>query len=96
MKLCQNPLQNLGRWLNQHKKPPRRAFRPGKTNTNRLPRLAKTPTGYAASHCTQCAGGWTRTMISGKEITVCLLDCEPVLADMTSCDRYEAKEANKA
>jgi hypothetical protein len=60
-----------------------------------MPRTAKTPTGYAASHCTQCAGGWTR-MISGKEITVCLLDCKPVLADMTSCNRYEPIEANKA
>jgi hypothetical protein len=50
----------------------------------------QTPTGYAASHCRQCEYGWTRT---GKEgaLTVCLLDREPVLADMTDCDHYEQK-----
>ena len=26
------------------------------------------------------------------ELTVCLLDREPVLADMTGCDRFEVKE----
>ena len=50
------------------------------------------PTEYAASHCMQCAAGWTRTGKDGGVLTVCLLDREPVLADMTSCDRYEPKE----
>ena len=57
----------------------------------RTARLWQTPTGYAASHCRTCAAGWTRT---GKDgcLTVCLLDREPVLADMTNCDRYESRE----
>ena len=28
----------------------------------------------------------------GGIVTVCLLDREPVLADMTGCDRFEVKE----
>lgn len=50
------------------------------------------PTGYAASHCRTCAAGWTRTGKEGGMLTVCLLDREPVLGDMTDCDRFEAKE----
>ena len=52
----------------------------------------QTPTGYAATHCKQCKYGWTRT---GKEgaLTVCLLDhAEPVLADMTHCDKYKVEQ----
>ena len=48
----------------------------------------KTPDGYAATHCTQCTMGWTRTGSEGA-LTVCLLDRQPVLAGMTSCDHYE-------
>lgn len=52
------------------------------------------PTGYAQTHCRQCAAGWTRIGIKGGTLTVCLLDREPVLADMTSCDRYELRRDN--
>jgi hypothetical protein len=51
----------------------------------------QTPTGYAASHCRNCDLGWTRTGKGGGAVTICLLNREPVLADMTSCDRYEQK-----
>ncbi len=54
--------------------------------------LWQTQTGYAASHCRTCAAGWTRIGKEGGVLTVCLLDREPVLADMTGCDRFEAKE----
>jgi len=53
----------------------------------------RTPSGYAASHCMQCKAGWTRTGTEGAVITVCLLDREPVLADMTNCDRFEPRDA---
>jgi hypothetical protein len=36
--------------------------------------------------------GWTRTGKDGGALTVCLLDREPVLIDMTDCDRYEPKD----
>ena len=36
--------------------------------------------------------GWTRTGAEGGKLTVCLLDREPVLADMTGCDRFELRE----
>ncbi len=51
----------------------------------------QTPTGYAASHCLKCKAGWTRTGKEGGALTVCLLDREPVLADMTDCDRYQPR-----
>jgi hypothetical protein len=61
-----------------------------------LPRTPQQPqiiwrkqTGYAASHCLQCKAGWTRTGPSEGVLTVCLLDREPVLADMTDCNRFE-------
>jgi len=64
--------------------------------TTRLRPSWQTPTGYAASHCRNCAAGWTRTGKEGGVLTVCLLDREPVLADMTGCDRYEKKDAPQA
>jgi len=60
--------------------------------TTRHKQAWQTPTGYAASHCRKCEAGWTRTGKEGGVLTVCLLDREPVLADMTNCDRYEPKE----
>ena len=47
---------------------------------------------FAATHCMNCKAGWTRTGASGKTLTVCLLNREPILAGMTDCDRYEAKD----
>ena len=54
--------------------------------------LWRTPQGFGASHCRRCKAGWTRTGEGDKALTVCLLDREPILADMTSCDRFEEKE----
>ncbi len=57
------------------------------------PAFWKTPQGYAASHCLNCTAGWTRKGKDGVAHTICLLDREPVLVDMTDCDRYEEREA---
>ncbi len=54
--------------------------------------LFQAPTGFAASHCRQCAMGWTRTGKEGGVLTICLLDREQVLANMVACDRYEPRE----
>ena len=51
-----------------------------------------TPKGYAASHCLNCQAGWTRTGPGGGMLIVCLLDREPVLADMTDCNKFKAIE----
>ncbi len=56
----------------------------------------QTPTGYAVSHCRNCEMGWTRTGTEGGVLTICLLDREPVLANMVDCDRYEPKALKKA
>ena len=53
--------------------------------------LWQQPKGFAASHCRRCATGG-RVREPRAELTVCLLDREPVLADMTGCDHYEEKE----
>ena len=51
----------------------------------------KPPQDFASTHCVKCKAGWTRTGGSGKALTVCLLDREPVLSGMTDCDRYEPR-----
>jgi hypothetical protein len=48
---------------------------------------------YAASHCTQCVAGWKRTNKSGEAELSCLLDNQPILTDLTGCNRYEHKDA---
>jgi hypothetical protein len=53
--------------------------------------LWKKPEGFGLSHCMNCALSWTRSGTNGGKLTICLLDREPVLDDMTDCDRYEAK-----
>ena len=58
--------------------------------------LWRKPSGYAASHCMNCKAGWTRTGKDGGVLTVCLLDREQVLADMTDCNRFEPMEAPEA
>lgn len=64
------------------------------TNLNQRASRWVTPTGYALTHCTKCKAGWTRYGEEGA-VTVCLLDREPVLLNMTSCDRYEPKDSKQ-
>ncbi len=62
--------------------------------TNYSPLAWRTAEGFAETHCVNCKAGWTRKGEKG-DLTVCLLDREPVLPGMTDCDRYEprSKEA---
>ena len=48
---------------------------------------------YAATHCANCAAGWTRRGTNGGVIIVCLLDRKAVWAQIADCDRYEPKDA---
>jgi hypothetical protein len=50
-------------------------------------------TDYAATHCTQCVAGWTRTSKSGVSELSCLLDNQPIPTNLADCDRYEHKNA---
>lgn len=45
--------------------------------------------GYAATHCVNCAAGWVRSGPDGGTLTVCLLDREPILTGLQSCNRYQ-------
>ena len=58
--------------------------------TTRTPWRA--PSEFAQSHCMNCAAGWTRRSKNGSYLIVCLLDRDPVLPEMASCDRFERKE----
>jgi hypothetical protein len=49
-------------------------------------------TDFATTHCLVCQAGWTRTGKEGQRITVCLLDREQVIPDMTGCDRFKHKD----
>ena len=50
------------------------------------------PTDFAVTHCMRCEAGWTRSGADGAKVIICLLDREPVLTNMTDCDRYEPRE----
>ncbi len=98
LSLCHDPLNNLERWLAEDKKRPSargRVYQPAKEAKQHAFNTTKpswgTPTGYAASHCTQCKAGWVRTGKEGGKLTVCLVDREPVLADMTDCNKFEPR-----
>jgi hypothetical protein len=47
---------------------------------------------FAVSHCRNCAAGWTRTGKDDGVLTICLLNRELVWAEISGCDRYEARK----
>jgi hypothetical protein len=49
-------------------------------------------TDYATTHCMRCEAGWTRQGPDSLGVVVCLLDREPVLPNMTYCDRFTLRE----
>jgi len=55
--------------------------------------LPPTISGFAVTHCANCAAGWTRRGTNGGVIIVCLLDRKAVWAQIADCDRYEPKDA---
>ena len=59
--------------------------------------IARSPeaSDFAHTHCMRCQAGWTRRREDGSKMIVCLLDREPVLANMTNCDRYELREEDE-
>ena len=100
--LCRNPRKDLKRWLAEDKK------RPGATGrgvrspltkgddhayTNRASVVVAKDERFRRQPLPdRCEYGWTRTGAEGGKLTVCLLDREPVLADMTGCDKFELRE----
>lgn len=54
--------------------------------------LPPTISGFAVTHCANCAAGWTRRGTNGGLIIVCLLDRKAVWAQIADCDRYERKD----
>jgi hypothetical protein len=54
--------------------------------------LPPTISGFAITHCANCAAGWVRRGTNGGIIIVCLLDRKPVWVQIADCDRYEPKE----
>ena len=58
--------------------------------------LPPTISGFAITHCANCAAGWVRRGTNGGIIIVCLLDRKPVWVQIADCDRYEPKEQPEA
>jgi hypothetical protein len=58
--------------------------------------LPPTISGFAITHCANCAAGWVRRGTTGGVIIVCLLDRKPVWVQIADCDRYEPKEQPEA
>lgn len=52
----------------------------------------RAPSAFAESHCMKCEAGWVRRNKSGACLVICLLDRDPVLADMVQCDRFDPRE----
>ena len=103
LKLCYNPAKDWLRWVAEDLKDragARRGAAPRAGGTMHTPRGRalpwKTPTGFGLTHCMGCKAGWTRRGADGAALTVCLLDREPILTEMTDCDRYKEREERPA
>lgn len=55
--------------------------------------LWRKPTGFGATHCMKCAAGWIREGERGGVLVVCMLDHEPIMAELMGCSRYEPNPA---
>ncbi len=53
------------------------------------------PTDFVTTHCMKCEASFARKGTGGGQITICLIDRELVLPNMTDCNRYEPKEEKR-
>ncbi len=56
------------------------------------PQPSSTPTGFRKTHCMNCQGGLVRTTTKGATIVWCLVDREPILEDIASCNKFKQNE----
>ncbi len=49
------------------------------------------PTAFMLIHCDHCALSQTLTLNNGQKARLCLLDGNPILPGIVSCDRYMPK-----
>ncbi len=50
------------------------------------------PSNFCATHCMKCQGGFVRTTTKGATVMMCLVDREPVLANIASCNKFKPIE----
>jgi hypothetical protein len=53
------------------------------------------PTAFMLSHCGHGALGLTLRLKNRQKARLCLLDGNPILPDITSCDRYSRKRRTR-
>ncbi len=44
---------------------------------------------FSETHCKNCQAGFMRTTSEGKTYLMCLIDREPVLRNLTTCNKYK-------
>ena len=104
LRLCRDPLRDLQRWMDEDKKRGR-AGRGAQLITKKEEHAQTTTT--AANSLAEAfrprgepllelQGGLDADGQGGGVLTVCLLDREQVLADMTGCNRFEPMESPEA
>lgn len=47
---------------------------------------------FCAKHCVNCQAGWVRSTKLGATVVICLIDREPVLANITACNKFKPIE----
>ena len=55
-------------------------------------RHAPAPCDFRETHCMKCQGGFVRTTTKGATVMMCLVDREPVLANIASCNKFKPNE----
>lgn len=50
------------------------------------------PNGFSATHCMNCQAGFVRKTTKGTTVLMCLVDREPVLANIASCNKYKPND----
>ncbi len=59
------------------------------TNT---PHEPQAPSTFCVKHCMKCQAGWTRSTSLGATVVICLLNREPVLPNITACNKFKPNE----
>ena len=47
---------------------------------------------FRETHCMKCQAGFVRTTSMGATVVMCLVDREPVLVNIASCNKYKPDE----
>ncbi len=94
LKLCRDPFSDLQRWIDEDKKTGNRVLPPPATDNAMIhtPHEPQPQSNFCVKHCMKCQAGWTRSTSLGVTVVICLLNREPVLANITACNKFKPIE----